>query len=366
MDARQLKSLRALRARLHACPERSGQETFTIDAIQDYLSYKTSLRLERRDGWLLASHLEGDGLPEIGLRADMDAIPVEGVSGLARHGCGHDGHSAILCGVGLALEGRLLGRNVRLIFQGGEEDGTGARHICESWPGLAGLRRIYGLHNLPGFPVGALLVRRGCFACASAGLIVRVQGRPAHAAYPEEGANPAALLSRLVLALPGMVEDILGGEPRLLMYTVIGLRLGGENFGLSASEGQLCLTLRGHRQADIDALADAVRRFAGAGCAAEGMRCAFETRDAFPDTSNDPACVDEAVARFEAAGLSAAGLEAPMRWSEDFGWYLRRVPGMFFGIGAGEDCPGLHTADYSFPDAVIAPAVDAFMALLEG
>ena len=364
MNPNDLSKVTALRARLHACPELSGREDATLGALHDFLSENTTLALERRDGWLLATHWEGDGLSEIGLRADVDAIPAEGEPGAARHGCGHDGHSAILCGVALAMEGRRLGRNLRLIFQGGEEDGTGARHICETWPELGGLRRVYGLHNLPGQPLGAVCWRRGCFACASAGLILRVQGRPAHAAYPEQGANPAPLLSRLVLALPGMVRAILAGDDRLLMATVVGLRLGGERFGLSASEGQLCLTLRGHRQADIDALAESVRRFAREGCDAEGMTCAFETRDAFPDTTSDGGALDEALARWARAGVATRALPEPMRWSEGFGWYLRRVPGAFFGVGAGEDCPGLHTGGYSFPDAVIPFAVDAFLALL--
>ncbi|MBQ6326992.1 MAG: M20/M25/M40 family metallo-hydrolase [Clostridia bacterium] len=366
MDPRHLETVRALRARLHACPELSGREHVTTDVIYDFLSYYTTLRLERMDGWLLATHREGEGLAEIGLRADMDAIPVEGMPGTARHGCGHDGHSAILCGLALAIEGQRLGRNVHLIFQGGEETGIGARRICASWPALGGLHRIYGLHNIPGFPVGTLLVRSGCFACASEGLIVRIHGRPAHAADPAAGANPAALLSRLVLALPALIDGVLDGGDRLLMHTVIGLHAGGENFGLSAADGQLCLTLRGHRQSDIDALEAAIRRFTQAGCAEEDMRCDFETRDVFPDTSNPAAIVDEAVGRWAASGMHPVILDTPMRWSEDFGWYLKQVPGMFFGIGSGEHCPGLHTDDYLFPDAVIAPAVDAFAALLRG
>ena len=363
-SARDLERLFALRARLHACPELSGREAATAHCIQSFLSENTTLTLERRDGWLLATHFEGEGLPEIGFRADMDAIPVENAPGRARHGCGHDGHSAILCGLALLLEGRRVGRNVRLIFQGAEETGEGARHICETWPGLHGLSRVYGLHNIPGHPLGAVLVRRGCFACASCGLIVRATGRPAHAAYPEQGANPAGLLCRLALALPRMIEDILAGDGRLLMHTVVGLNLGGESFGLSASAGQLCLTLRGHRQADIDALIVAIRRFAEHECAAEDLTCAFELRDAFPDTTSDGACVDEAIALWRASGLMPRLLPEPMRWSEDFGWYLKSVPGVFFGIGSGEACPGLHTAEYCFPDAAIAPAVAAFAALL--
>ena len=362
MNAFQLELTTNLRRRLHGCPELAGREAATMNAIADFLKEHTSLRLERREGWLLAVHEEGAQLPAIGFRADMDAIPC---AGGARHGCGHDGHSAILCGLGLALEGRRVGGNVYLIFQPGEETGEGARMICRSWPGLKKLSRIYGLHNIPGYPAGTLLLRRDCFACASCGLIIRIQGRPAHAAYPEEGANPAALLSRLVLETPGMIQDILSGSSRLLMCTVVGLRAGGENFGLSASEGSLCLTLRAHRQSDLEALRRRIEDFARAGCEETGMTCSLELRDVFPDTVNDLAVTETAAQIWSQAGMPVRWLDAPMRWSEDFGWYLKEVPGMFFGVGAGENHPGLHTEDYTFNDSVIAPAVDAFIALMQ-
>ena len=150
MNASDLTKITALRARLHDCPELSGRETATLAAIADFLSRHTTLRLERRDGWLLATHWEADGLPGIGFRAETDAIPTGdppeaagaggdvccggGVrhGGGARHGCGHDGHCAILCGVALALEGRRFGKNVCLIFQGAEETGEGAKNICDT------------------------------------------------------------------------------------------------------------------------------------------------------------------------------------------------------------------------------------------
>ena len=352
----------ALRAALHACPEVSGREVRTLETIRRFLADNTHLTLEVRDGWLLATHYEGEGLEEIGFRADMDALP-DGFGG-ARHGCGHDGHSAILCALALMIDGKRLGKNLRLIFQPAEETGVGAKHICDTWPGLAGLNCIYGLHNIPGHEKGVLLARRGCFACASEGFIVDIQGRPAHAAYPGDGANPAELLSRLVLAIPGMIEGILRGDDRLLMHTVIGIRVGGENFGLSASEGRLCLTLRGHRQADIDALADAIAAFVRAGCKSAGMTCRFERRDVFPDTTNPDGVVDAALARWRRTGLPVKLLDEPMRWSEDFGWYLKRVPGMFFGVGIGEDHPGLHTAEYEFDDGIIEAAARGMMAML--
>lgn len=353
-----------LRQALHACPERSGHEERTLQTLSDFLRQNTSLDVEDMGGWLLATHWEGGDLPEVGFRADMDALPVEGTECDARHGCGHDGHSAILCGLGLLLEGRRNGRNVRLIFQPAEETGEGAKAICDSWQGLDRLTALYALHNIPGFPKGAVLTRRGCFACASCGHIVRIQGRPAHAAYPGDGANPIELLSRLALETPEMISELLAGDGRLLMRTLIGLRAGGENFGLSASEGQLNQTLRGHRKADIDALIAQIEACARAGCEELGMRCDFELRDVFPDTTNDDALYDDALRRFRAAGLPVLELAEPMRWSEDCGWYFKRVPGFYFGIGDGEDFPGLHTAEYCFDDAVLAPALAALEALL--
>ena len=361
---KQLKRVVALRQRLHDCPERSGREVRTMALIRDFLNENTTLDVQDRGGWLLAIHREGAGLPSIGFRADMDALPAEGAGDGARHGCGHDGHSAILCALALLLEGRSTGRNVCLIFQGAEETGEGARRVCESWPELEQLSAIYGLHNIPGFSKGAVLIRDGCFACASCGHITRIQGRPAHAAYPGDGANPIEALCRVALEAPGMIGDILGGDDRLLMRTLIGLRSGGENFGLSASEGQLNQTLRGHRQADIDALVGRMQALAEALCREQAMRCEFELRDVFPDTTSDPAILSDAIVRFRRAGLDVKTLQEPMRWSEDFGWYLKRVPGCFFGIGAGEACPGLHTRDYCFDDALIAPAASAFEALL--
>ena len=363
LNGEQLERVVALRQALHACPERSGQERRTMATIMAFLKEHTALETEDMGGWLLATHFEGDGLPAVGFRADMDALPACNANG-ARHGCGHDGHSAMLCALGLLLEGRRVGKNVHLIFQAAEETGEGARAVVDGWPALKSLRAVYALHNIPGFPKGAVLMRRGCFACASCGHVVHVLGRPAHAAYPGDGANPTELLCRLALAVPEMIGDILGGDDRLLMRTPIGLNVGGEDFGISASEGRLCQTLRGHRRADIDTLIQKIEARARADCREAGMTCDFELRDAFPDTTNDDAAFDAALARFRDAGLPVRLLDAPMRWSEDFGWLLKEVPGVYFGIGAGEDWPGLHTEGYEFDDRLIEAGVRALEALL--
>ena len=188
----------------------------------------------------------------------------------------------------------------------------------------------------------------------------RIRRKGRNNLYP----NVEALLCRLALDTPAMIEDVLRGDDRLLMRTVIGLLAGGDNYGISASEGCLNQTLRGHRQADIDALIDRIESVARVGCEAGGMACRFERHDPFPDTTNDDALYDDVLRRFRAAGLPVSVLDEPMRWSEDCGHLLKAVPGVFFGIGAGEDSPGLHTESYAFDDALIAPAVRAFEALL--
>ena len=362
LNANQLEKVVALRRALHECPERSGHETRTTATIRTFLQENTSLEVRDMGGWLLASHWEGESLPAIGFRADMDALPTG--NGGARHGCGHDGHSAMLCGLGLLLEGRRVGKNIHLIFQSAEETGEGAKRVIDTWPALGSLQAIYALHNIPGHPRGAVLMRRSCFACASCGHIVHLTGRPAHAAYPGDGANPIGLLSRLALETPQMIDDILDGDDRLLMRTLIGLNAGGEDFGISAHEGRLCQTLRGHRKADIDALIQKIEARALAGCREAGLKCNFEIRDAFPDTTNDDDRFDDAMTRFNAAGLPVKLLDEPMRWSEDFGWLLKKAPGVYFGIGAGEACPGLHTEGYEFDDGLIEAGVRAFGALV--
>ena len=363
LNANQLEKVISLRRVLHECPERSGQEARTMAAIRAFLHEHTSLELRDMGGWLLATHREDDSLPSVGFRADMDALPCE--DNEARHGCGHDGHSAMLCALALLLEGRRTGRNVHLIFQSAEETGEGAKRVVDTWPGLGLLQTIYALHNIPSHSKGVLLMRRGCFACASCGHIVHLTGRPAHAAYPCDGANPIGLLSRLALDTPDMIDEILHGDDRLLMRTLIGLNAGGEDFGISAHEGRLCQTLRGHRKADIDALIQKIEARALEGCRRAGLKCDFEIRDAFPDTTNDNDRFDDAMARFNAAGLPVKLLDEPMRWSEDFGWLLKKVPGVYFGIGAGETCPELHTEEYEFDDALIQSGVRAFSALMQ-
>lgn len=358
-------SVLALRRALHETPERSDQERQTMQLLIRFLQGHTSLEIHPKDGWFYALHREPGAAQTIGVRADMDAI--ESSRGALFHGCGHDGHSAILAGLGLALEGAECGKNVCLVFQPGEETGTGGERVCEELMREQQLDRILGYHNIPGAPLGTVLLRPGTFACASLGLILEIAGEQSHAAYPEQGKNPAYLISELILKLPKLIEQIAHGQAdRLLMATVVQVKVGERNFGISAGTGTLALTLRGQRQQDLEQLEQSILEQVQKGCASEGMECSWTRQDVFPDTVNQAEVLEQVTACLQRAGIPTRQLPEPMRWSEDFGWYLHQIPGVYLGFGAGETCCGLHTDDYAFPDQLLEPAVTTLKTLVCG
>ena len=205
-----------------------------------------------------------------------------------------------------------------------------------------------------------MLLRDGAFACASEGLIIRAAGRQAHAAYPEQGSNPIPLLGGLAAALPGLIGSM--HPTGLLMATPVGLQAGGRNFGVSAGEGELCLTLRASLAGELQALERAMESH----LAAQGgdFSWTLERQDVFPETVNHPAVFARCSALLDEMGTPCLALPQPMRWSEDFGWYLQRIPGLYLGFGAGENWPGLHTDAYYFNDALLEPCAALLLDLL--
>lgn len=350
----QEEKLRRLRGTLHGCPELSGREEKTRGILMDFLRGNTSLEVVDQGLWFYAAHREGEGLPGIAFRADFDAVPAGELPEGAAHRCGHDGHAAALCGLGLLLEGQRIGKNVFLLFQFGEESGEGGEACCAIFA-RERIGEIYGAHNLPGFPLGRILTRPGTMACGSCGMIIRLTGRPTHAAYPENGLSPAGAVGKLLCALPSPK----GTGDDLAMVTVIGCRMGERAFGVAAHEAELWLTLRAGRNDALEELKAELRRQVEELAGEAGLRWEISPQDEFPATENWPEAAEKVLA------LGGGRLDVPMRWSEDFGWYLRRCRGCFVGIGAGEDCPALHTAEYRYPDALLSPTAEAFYRLAQ-
>lgn len=364
IDVMQLDKIIALRKQLHQIPEASMQEVQTKKMLMRFLQENTDWTIVDRGSWFYAVRL-ADGeptQPPIVFRADMDAVC--GADGKSGHYCGHDGHSSILCGVALYLteQNMSLTRDVYLIFQPAEETGQGAK-LCRALIREKNIAEIYGLHNIPGYPLHQILVRRQTFACASTGLAIHMTGVASHAAYPEAGRNPAIPFANLLSALEQLTEDICKQNEFVLM-TVIGMDVGSANYGVSASEGELRLTVRAERQQVFDSYLKSIRSLVEQYAQAGGFSYTIEEIEWFPATENSQSGVDRIGEAAKKLNQKVTWLEQPMRWSEDFGYYLQETSGAFFGIGDGEDHAQLHTAEYEFPDAIIETGIQMFLALI--
>lgn len=344
------ESIFALRKQLHNTPELSGQEYQTKALLMDFLKAHTSLELFPCGAGFVAAHREGGAQSAIALRADYDALLTP--NGPA-HLCGHDGHAAALCAVALELEGATVGRDVFLLFQPAEETGEGAAACCELFA-REKVGEIYGAHNLPGFPLGEVVTRPGTFACGSLGLTLHFGGKPTHAAYPEQGISPA-------IAVRKLLEQTEIYRELSAMCTVIGVHMGEKAFGAAAEQAEVWLTLRSLTEEGLQAMKCDLLNTAADLCRKYGLTFAHEEQDVFPATENCPANAEKVLRLCHGRMLAE-----PMRWSEDFGHYLHHCPGAFFGIGAGESHPALHTEHYEYPDALLTPTAAAWMRLVQG
>lgn len=356
--------IHSLRKKLHENPEPSMQEEKTQHILQEFIKRHTTFEVVDKGVWFYAVKKaeKKSGKAPIAFRADMDAVC--GKDGKPGHYCGHDGHSSILCGVALYLSKReeLPDRDVYLIFQPGEEIGAGAK-ICKELLAEKQIGEIYGLHNIPGYPKNQVLLRKGTFACASTGLSIRMTGTPSHAAYPEAGRNPAIPMAKLLLEIERITKEMQVRE-NFVRMTVIGADVGSANYGVSAFEGTLRLTVRAEKEDAFDTYVNEIKALAATLAEENQLTIAIEEIERFPATENHDANVDKLRACAEKLQFPVTELAQPMRWSEDFGYYLQEVPGAFFGVGDGEDHAQLHTAEYEFPDEIMKTAVAMLVGLI--
>jgi amidohydrolase len=354
----------ALRHALHRSAERSHGERGTADLIETFLRETGPTELLTKVGGhgLLAVFRGAGAGPAVLLRCELDALPIGESLAIAHrsntagisHKCGHDGHMAILCGVAREIsEAGLRQGQVALLFQPAEETGEGAALTLEdSRISDLHLDWVFALHNLPGFPLGELLLREGAFASGSRGVAIHLSGATAHAAEPDKGRSPALAVAELIESLSS------GFQSRSSPHgpgqvTVIHARVGEIAFGTSPGEGVVMVTLRAPAEEVLDDLEAHCRRQGREIAQAHGLNVTFEIHEPFPVTSNDSRALELVRSAGSAAGLSMRSLHRPFAWSEDFGHFTHRFPGALIGLGAGVDQPALHHPSYDFPDELL-------------
>ena len=388
IDKELMTKIYDLRRRLHSIPEASMHEMQTKAVLMSFLRENTDLEIVDRGAWFYAVLKSSDDRiwdeerTPIAFRADMDAVC--GQDGKPGHYCGHDGHSSILCGAavwlsramekcenthvcdrnndsGAICQNQIINRDVYFIFQPGEEIGAGAR-LCRDLIIEKNIGEIYGLHNIPGYPRNHVLTIDGTFACASTGLEIHMIGTASHAAYPEAGKNPGPALARLLLEIEKLTEEY-NRSREFVRMTLIGMDIGSANYGVAASEGTLRMTVRAEREKVFAVYVDEIKQIAQNTADDGGFTLDIQEIARFPATENHAVNVDKLRKCAADQNIVVTELAEPMRWSEDFGYYLQETKGAFFGVGDGEDHAQLHTAGFEFPDEIIETAVKMFVGL---
>ena len=370
----------AWRHQLHQFPETGFNEHRTAGFVAQALELM-GLEVHRGIGGtgLVASLAVGDGKGVIGLRADMDALAMtetaEGRPHISRntgcmHGCGHDGHMAMLLGAAQTLaRSRDFNGTVRFIFQPAEEHGRGANAMIqdglfERFP----VDEIYGAHNIPGMPTGHIATRAGGIMASEDNFAIRIQGRGGHAARPHMAIDPLVVAAQIILALQTIVgRSVDPADSAVVSCTEIhsdGIRNAipthVEIKGDTRSYSPQVQALLERRMRDI----------CNGIALAHGASCEVEYTHEFVPTVNWPQCTPVAIraAQTVVGADKVEGDTAPMMISEDFGAFLKVVPGAFVFIGNGAtDSPGgvpLHNARYDFNDAILPVGARYFAELI--
>jgi amidohydrolase len=272
---------------------------------------------------------------------------------------------AIVAGLALQLQqNRPASGSVVLLFQPSEETGEGARRVLDD-PQFEQIvpDHVFALHNLPGFPLGQVIVRDGVFASASTGFKASLTGHTSHAAEPEAGNSPAIAIAELIHGISSLPQ-FRTSLHEAAQATVIHARLGKAAFGTSPGEGEVMATLRSHTADVMDRLSAEAGSLAEGIAGAHGLKVATSCTEVFPSTVNNADSVAVVSAVANELGFDVRHQEIPFAWSEDFGHFTSQYKGALFGLGSGEDHPVLHHPDYDFPDDLIEPGVELFMGII--
>jgi len=359
-----LVELTAFRRELHRYPEISGEEAVTANTIQNTLKMLSPTRIMTGLGGHGVAAIFDSGVagPTVLFRAELDALPIEELSDAPwvstvsgkGHLCGHDGHMTML----LAL-GRLIARDpiakgrVVLMFQPAEEDGSGARAVVAD-PVFQEIKPdwAFAIHNEPGRPFGYVSTRAGLINCASLGLAIKLTGKTAHAADPEDGVSPAITVAKLIPALGALgAGGALDDDFRLV--TVTHVRIGEPTFGIAPGEAVIYATLRTAHDDAMAAIDADARNLVTELAEAADLIASFEVFDNFAASINDAEATDVAVAAMNAIGIPNGEDGLPMRASEDFGVFGWDAKAAMLCLGPGENYAALHNPDYDFPDDLI-------------
>jgi hippurate hydrolase len=365
----ELQEFISLRRELHRFPELAFEEHRTSDLVASKLQ-AWGYEVHRGLGGtgVVGTLRRGTGGPRLGLRADMDALPITETSGRPwaslcpgrMHACGHDGHTAMLLAAAYRLaQHPSLDGTLHLIFQPAEEagGGGGARRMIEE--GLFDqfpCDAIFAMHNMPGVPQGHLWLREGPMMASSDYATITVRGNGGHGAMPHKASDPLVAAASLVMALQTVVSRNV--DPQQTAVVTVGAFNAGQANNVIPGSAKLELSVRALDPAVRELLKQRIHALAAAQAESFGAKAEIDWRPGYAVLVNAPAPTDFAhgVAR-ELAGDARVNAQAPaLTGSEDFAFMLQKVPGSYLLIGNGDGAGScmVHNPAYDFNDDNIA------------
>lgn len=373
------RAMREWRQDLHAHPETAFEEYRTATKVADLLK---SFGLAVHTGWAetgVVATLEGiqSSGASIGLRADMDALNLQELNAFSHcskyrgkmHGCGHDGHTAMLLGAAKYLsENRNFAGTVVFIFQPAEEGEAGANVMCEQ--GLFehfNVDAVYGMHNWPGLESGQFAVHQGPVMASMDVFDIKITGKGCHGGMPHLGVDPVVVAGQLISALQSIVGRTL--NPLESGVVSITQMRGGEAYNVVPDSVTLSGTCRAF-SAQVQTLLETRMQLQVKNiCDAFGASGVLDYRRIYPSTVNDKqhaAMCSQVV--IDLVGESRLQREmAPSMGAEDFSFMLQQRPGAYIWIGNGtsQDGKGLHNPYYDFNDEILPLGAEYWVALTQ-
>lgn len=365
----------AIRHQIHENPELGFNELKTGDKVASLLK-SWGFDVVRGVGktGIVGTLKVGHGKKIIGIRADMDALPIEEETNLdyssknegVMHACGHDGHTTILLTAARYLaETKNFDGTVRVIFQPAEESyGGGKKMIDDGLFEKFPCDRIYGLHNWPGFPSGTLRFTKGPMMASVDTAYITVRGKGGHGARPETTIDPIVAASSIVMALQTIVSRNV--PPLEAALVTVGMFKGGSVSNVIPEEVKMELTIRAFSAKIRDLLQERICKLAKSQAESYGAKAIINYERGYPVTVNDAESIDFAlgVAKQVVGDKNVVENAEPLTPSEDFSYMLEKVPGAYIIMGNG-DSAGLHTPHYNFNDDGIAVGATLWGALVE-
>ena len=375
----------AIRRDIHAHPELCFQEVRTADVIAKALT-EWGIPVHRGLGktGVVGIVKNGSSARAVGLRADIDALPITEHNSFAHasqhpgkmHACGHDGHTAMLLAAAKHLsQHRNFDGTVYLIFQPAEEGGGGAREMIrdglfERFP----MEAIFGAHNWPGMKVGAFGVNPGAMMASSNEFRAVIHGKGSHAALPYLGVDPVPVACQMVMAWQTIItRNRRPIDPGVISATMIHT---GEAINVVPDSAEIRGTVRTFSLEVLELIERRMREVAEHTAAAFGATCEFEFKRNYPPTVNHPA-ETEFVRGVLAQVVGAENVQAfePTMGAEDFSFFLQAKPGCYFVIGNGDGTHRegghglgpcmLHNPSYDFNDELIPLGATAWVRIAE-